>query len=59
MKNRLAISKQIRKGIVKNHWVILSLVLVGVIAFGVFKHQHAKSSLTPEIEICEILYHVE
>jgi hypothetical protein len=58
MNNRLAISKQIRKGILKNHWVILSLVLVGVIAFGVFKHQHAKSSL-PEIEMCEILYHIE
>lgn len=57
MKNRI-MRRRIERGIVKSYWIILTLVIVGLIGFGIFKCTH-KPSVSPEIELCEILYPVD
>jgi len=54
----MKLSKLIRNGITKNHWVIFSFVIVAALAFGVFKCNH-KPSVSPEADICEVLYQIE
>ncbi|MCE5340435.1 MAG: hypothetical protein LLF92_04830 [Planctomycetaceae bacterium] len=58
MKRRFTIRKRIERGIMKSHWIILALVVVGAIGFGLFKCNH-KSTVSPEAELCEILYQVD
>jgi hypothetical protein len=57
MKRRL-IRRRIKRGIMKSHWIILTLIIVGVIGFGIFKYNH-KSTISPEAELCEILYQID
>jgi hypothetical protein len=57
MKRRL-IRRRIERGIMKSHWIILTLAIVGLIGFGLFKCNH-KSTISPEAELCEILYQVD
>ncbi len=58
MKSNL-MRKRIERGIVKSHWLIFALVILGVIGFGIFKYEHHKSAALPEVELCEILYQMD
>jgi|GEM_PF-2597705 len=57
MKRRL-IRRRIERGIMKSHWIVLALIVVGAIGFGIFKYNH-KSVISPEAELCEILYQID
>jgi len=55
MKSKL-IRRRIEREIMKSHWIVLTLVIIGAIGFGLFKYEHHKSAVLPEAELCEILY---